>query len=133
MYGKQFIFIDYHSSDHALVELVDNIFHLLNKRKHTTGVFVDLSKVFDTTDHDILVKKLPLYGAQGNYLNWFKSYLTDRKQYTESKDFKTEMLNIIRGVPQGSILGPPFLSTSLLHPILSCLQMTQTYSIHIKT
>ena len=133
MYGKQFIFIDHHSSDHALVELVDNIFHLLNKRKHTTGVFVDLSKVFDTTDHDILVKKLPLYGAQGNYLNWFKSYLTDRKQYTESKDFKTEMLNIIRGVPQGSILGPPFLSTSLLHPILSCLQMTQTYSIHIKT
>ena len=133
MYGKQFRFIDHHSSDHALVELVDNIFHLLNKRKHTTGMFVDLSKVLDTTDHDILVKKLTLYGAQGNYLNWFKSYLRDRKQYTESKDFKIEMLNIICGVPQGTILGPLFLSISLLHPILSCLQITQTYSIHIKT
>ena len=82
------------------------MFDSLNERKHTAGVFIDLSKEFDTADHDILMKKLELYGVQGNYLNWFKSYLTNRKQYIESKDFETGMLNIKCGVPQASILEP---------------------------
>ena len=51
-------------------------------------MFVDLSRAFDTVDHDILIKKLQLYGVQGNHINLFKSYLTNRKQYIESKDFK---------------------------------------------
>ena len=83
-------------------------------------MFVDLSKAFDTVDHDILIKKFQLYGVQGNHINWFKSYLTNRKQYIESKDFKTKMLNI-----KCPILGlfitytkDLFLSTSLLDPIL---------------
>ena len=92
-----------------------------------TAIFVDLLKAFHTVDHDILIKKLRLYDVQGNYLNWFKSYLSSRKQYIEIKDFKTEMLNIKYGRPQGSILGPLFfiiyinafsLSTSLLDPIM---------------
>ena len=83
-------------------------------------MFVDLSRAFDTVDHDILIKKLQLYGVQGNHINLFKSYLTNRKQYIESKDFKTKMLNI-----KCPILGlfitytkDLFLSTSLLDPIL---------------
>ena len=106
LYNKQFGFSFHHSTDHALFELIDSIFDLSDERKHTISILVDLSKAFDTADHDILIKKLQLHRVQGNYLNSFKSYLTNRKQYIEIKDFETEMLNIKCGVSQGSILGP---------------------------
>ena len=127
LYGKQFGFRVHHSTDHALADLVDRIIASLNERKHTIGKFVDLSKAFDTVDQDIFLEKLQLYGVQRNYLNWFKSYLTKRKQYIESKDFKTEMLNVRCDVAQGSVLGPLFfiihinnlfLFTPLLDPIM---------------
>ena len=69
MYRKQFGFRVHHSIYHALVDLVDNIFCLFNKRKHMIYIFANLSKAFDTIDHDILIKKLQLYGVQRNYLN----------------------------------------------------------------
>ena len=106
LYGKQFEFRAHHSTDHALVELVDSTFDSSNERKDMIGIFVDLSKAFDTLDYDILIKKLQLYGVQRNYLNWFKSYLTNRKQYIENKCFKKEMLNVKCGVPLGSNLSP---------------------------
>ena len=87
-------------------ELIDSIFDLPKERKHAKSILVDLSKAFDTADQDILIKKLQLHRVQGNYLNSFKSYHTNRKQYIEIKDFETEMLNIKCGVSQGSILGP---------------------------
>ena len=127
LYGKQFGFRAHHSTDHALAELVDSTFDSFNERKHTIGIFADLSKALDTIDHDIFLKNLQLYGVQRNYLNWFKSYLTKRKQYIESKDFKTKMLNVRCDVPQGSVVGPLlfiirinnlFLFTSLLDPIM---------------
>ena len=46
----------HHSTDYALVELIDSIFDSFNERKHAIGIFVDLPKAFDTVDHDILVK-----------------------------------------------------------------------------
>ena len=73
--------------------IVDSIFVTFNEQKHTIGIFVDLSKAFDKVDHDIF-KKFLLCGVQGNYLNWLKSCLTNRKQYIESEDLKTKMLNI---------------------------------------
>ena len=58
LYEKHFGFKAHHSTDHVLVELVDSIFCSFNERKHTIGIFADLSKVFDTADHDILTKIL---------------------------------------------------------------------------
>ena len=76
------------------------------KGEYTTGVFIDLSKAFDTVDHQILIRKLQYYGIDGTALEWFKSYLSNKKQYTSSQDVSENCLDIICGVPQGSILGP---------------------------
>ena len=71
---------------------------------------MDLSKAFDTVDHNILLEKLSMYGVKGNNLKWFHSYLSNRKQYIEfqndDKKEKTNSLTIKCGVPQGSVLGP---------------------------
>ena len=67
---------------------------------------MDLSKAFDTLDHHVLLRKLKYYGVTDGALNWFESYLTNRKQFTIIEDKKSTLLNIITGVPQGSILGP---------------------------
>ena len=67
---------------------------------------MDLSKAFDTINHDILLYKLRNYGIRGTALSWFKSYLSNRQQYVFIDNNKSSMLNIRCGVPQGSILGP---------------------------
>ena len=100
LYKKQFGFRAGHSTDHALTELVDNVCRSFNENKYTLGVFIDLSKAFDTVDHTILLKKLKLYGIKGNNLKWFESYLRSRKQYieinTENKALRYHMWSSLR-------------------------------------
>ena len=69
---------------------------------------MDLSKAFDTIDHDILMNKSNYYGINGIELQWFRSYLTNRSQYVEFDNVKSSSQYISTGVPQGSILGPLF-------------------------
>ena len=71
-------------------------------------MFIDLKKAFDTVDHEILVKKLEMYGVKGNNLNWCKSYLYQRKQVTLANNVVSSSKMIKCGVPQGSVLGPLF-------------------------
>ena len=70
------------------------------------GIFVDLSKAFDTLNHNILLQKLSSYGIRGLANRWFQSYLQDREQYVNFKNVLSSKSKIITGVPQGSILGP---------------------------
>ena len=70
------------------------------------GVFLDLSKAFDTIDHKILLQKLMHYGVRGLPLDWFSSYMNDRTQQVVCNNRLPDILKIKCGVPQGSILGP---------------------------
>ena len=81
LYNKQFGFHKANSTEHAIIELVDQICASLNKNKFTVGIFIDLSKAFDTLDHKIALEKLTHYGIKGKNLTWFKSYLSKRKQF----------------------------------------------------
>ena len=67
---------------------------------------MDLSKAFDTIDHEILITKMEHYGITNLESKWFKSYLSDRKQYVEFNITQSATEIITTGVPQGSILGP---------------------------
>ena len=88
------------------MELIDRITGYLDSSKLPVSVFFDLSKAFDTLNHAILREKLKYYGLSGTSLNWFRSYLTDRNQFTEFNGVESAVTKLTTGVPQGSILGP---------------------------
>ena len=67
---------------------------------------MDLRKAFDTVNHKILLEKRQHYGVRGMPFNWFQSYLTNRKQYVEVNGAPSDLLDVMYGVPQGSVLGP---------------------------
>ena len=78
----------------------------LDKGKFACGAFIGLQKAFDTVNHGILLSKLNHYGIRGVAFDWFKSYLSDRTQYTTINNERSEIQNIKYGVLKGSILGP---------------------------
>ena len=78
----------------------------MGKKYLTLGLFIDVSKTFDSINHDIFLSKLEHYGIRGIANSWFHSYITYRFQHTESANFSSLLRLITAGVPQGSILGP---------------------------
>ena len=70
------------------------------------GIFIDLSKAFDTINYGILLQKLNAYGTRGTPNLLIQNYLHNRKQYVEYGSCQSSMNTITCGVPQGSILGP---------------------------
>ena len=106
IHKKQFGFQKGHSTEHAILQLVDQISNSFEKNLFTLGVFIDLSKAFDIVDHDILICKLKNYGVRGNNLKWFESHLNHQKQFISFNNKNTAFADIKCGVPQGSILGP---------------------------
>ena len=105
-YNYQFGFRKSHSTSHAIITLVERVSKALDMGKDVVGVFLDLKKDFDTVDHTILLRKLEQYGIRGKTLRWFESYLSNRSQYVEYNNSKSDTKIITYGVPQGSILGP---------------------------
>ena len=106
IYDNQYGFRKGHSTSHALNYSVNYVEDQLKNKKHVLGIFIDLSKAFDTLDHSILLRKLSYYGITGNELKLISSYLSDRKQFVNVLNENSESLPIKYGVPQGSVLGP---------------------------
>ena len=125
----QFGFRAGHSTSHPMVHFLNKITDALNKKKHAVAIFCDLKKAFNTCNHNILFCKLSKYGILGIELEWFKSYLKNRKQFVSIKNKSSPLLDILLGVPQGSILGPLPLSSKFL--ALLCSLTTQHYFIRM--
>ena len=106
IHENQFGFRKGHSTSHALNYSIEHIQSLISNKQHVLGVFIDLSKAFDTLDHNKIVSKLDNYGIRGNALKLISSYLSNRKQFVNVLDVKSDVLPVEFGVPQGSVLGP---------------------------
>ena len=106
LFQNQFGFRKNNSTTFALHEITEKIKETISNKKYGCGIFIDLRKAFDTVNHEISLRKLEHYGIRGKVLFWFKSYLTNRKQYVSFNGESSEHKNITCGVPQGSCLGP---------------------------
>ena len=106
LHDSQFGFRSNRSTYMAIMEAYTNIVTNLDNKMHTLGIFLDLSKAFDTINHDILLSKLSYYGIRGNAFEWFRNYLGNRFQYVNFNGHRSVDLQTTCGVPQGSILGP---------------------------
>ena len=104
LYDYQYGFRNSFSTDICLIHLTDYIQNQVSKGNYTGLILLDLQKAFDTVNHDILCRKL---GAMGiDSVEWFRSYLSGRKQIVHVNKVDSDPLQISCGVPQGSILGP---------------------------
>ena len=81
LYNKQFSFRAKHSTLHAILSITDQIQTAVENGHYSCGIFLDLSKAFDTVNHSILLQKLEHYRFRGIVYDWFESYLYNRKQF----------------------------------------------------
>jgi len=104
--SKQYGFRPGFTTSDCLIDLIEEITSSLDKGLYVISVFLDLSKAFDTVNHQILRNKLKYCGLQQSEYNWFQSYLSNRKQQVHANGVASDTRFISSGVPHGSILGP---------------------------
>ena len=93
-------------TDTAVMELVRELFANINDNKVSSILFLDYSRAFNTVNHQILLRKMKMYGFSEHVCNWFINYFKDRQQYTKVGTVLSSGVSIEHGVYQGSPLGP---------------------------
>lgn len=97
---------EFHSTESALLKIREDIITSIGNRKAVLLVLLDLSSAFDTINHDKLICILRRQGIRGVVLDWFSSYLSNRKQRVVCTGATSSAFPLKTGVPQGSVLGP---------------------------
>ena len=87
---------------------MNKVANAVDCQKYLAGIFLDLSKAFDTLNHEILLSKLKACGITGTAHQWITNYFRNRIQFVQTGNTKSNALRQICGAPQGSILGPLF-------------------------
>lgn len=103
---RQFGFQFGTNTEKALLHYISSVQEGINNDRCVSGLFLDISKAFDTVNHKILIRKLHAAGIRGIVLDWFRSYLDQRTQVVRVNGVCSDKLNIKHGVPQGTVLGP---------------------------
>jgi hypothetical protein len=103
LYTHQYEFLPKKSTEQNLLQIVNYVTNALNEGMYCVGVFLDLRKAFDVCSHEILLKKLEKMGICGLAHQWFKSYLTNRKQCVDISGNFSDLINFDISVIQGSI------------------------------
>ena len=135
LYNSQYGFRTDHSCENAISELLGSILKAKEKGYSTACLYLDLSKAFDTLEHDMLLSKMKIYGIRGKANSWFKSYLNNRSLKAKCNKTSSEQYNVEYGTPQGSCLGPLlfiiFCNDLHLHlTYLSCIQFADDTTLY---
>ena len=140
IYDSQYGFRANHSCEHAVSEVVSEILKNNEQNKPTAGIFLDLSKAFDTLDHKLMLDKMEKYGIRGLALEWFASYLDNCTMRVKCSTVSTgcqvhsDLYPVEYGAPQGSCLGPLifliFVNDLHLHlELMRCIQFADDMTL----
>ena len=104
----------FHSTETALLRVCNDILLSLDSRQEVVLVLLNVSSVFNTIEHDVLLDRLcSRYGVKGTTLSWFRSFLVNLTQSVRTGESFSLGRSLKYGVPQGSVLGPLLFSLFL--------------------